>query len=418
MTRPVIRTTQLLGLGFAAALIGGCEARKSENPLSPNVAGPIAGVSITVPAPLSPVNGTEVLNNTPLRLTFANSSTNGVRPLWYIVELASDSSFSSKLYTNGRVQPAEGPQTSLVLEVQLGAEATYFWRVRADDGANSTDFSAAAHFDLVVPVALGAPAPASPAEGATTANRTPTLTITNGTVTGRAGTVEYRFEVSRDQAFSSVAATMTAVRGQGTTSVTTPELAANTVFYWRARATNGQVSSPFSATATFRTPAAPTPGPSPTPTPGPVPGPGAPPPFGNSISEELRIYVMNRIEWLRQQYPQAWYYAHRHIDINGNSTGVSYDEALRFARIVAYDLYTHVSPRFGLNGKRGDASQLSMDAFAFMRSGNVRDVTIIDYIINAGIDAAAVAWGDVTEVSQPYGGGIWVQPHRPAEYRH
>jgi hypothetical protein len=97
---------------------------------------------------------------------------------------------------------------------------------------------------------------------------------------------------------------------------------------------------------------------------------------------------------------------------------VSYDEALRFARIVAYDLYTHVSPRFGLNGKRGDPTQLSMDVFSFMRSSNVRDVIIIDYIVNAGIDSAHIGWGDVTEVSAPYGGGIWVQPHRPSEYRH
>jgi hypothetical protein len=420
MTRTVIHTTQLAALGLVAALTWGCEAKKSENPLSPNVAGPIAGVAITVPAPLSPVHGTEVLNNTPLRLTFANSSTNGVRPLWYIVELASDSSFNSKLYTNGKVLPAEGAHTSLVLEVQLGAEATYFWRVRADDGANSTEFSAAAHFDLVVPVALGAPTLASPADGATTGSRTPTLTINNGTVTGRAGTVEYRFDVATDQAFSNIAATMTAARGAGTTSVTTPELAAGTLFYWRARATNGTVSSPVSGTGTFRTPAAPAP-PAPTPpgpNPGPVPGPGAPPPVGNTITDELRVYVLNRIEWLREQYPQAWYYAHRHIDINGNPTGVSYDEALRFARIVAFDLYTHVSPRFGLNGKRGDPTQLSMDVFSFMRSSNVRDVIIIDYIVNAGIDSAHVAWGDVTEVSAPYGGGIWVQPHRPSEYRH
>jgi hypothetical protein len=419
MTRSVIRSTHLLGVGLLAALSWGCEAKKSENPLSPNVAGPIAGVSISVPAPVSPVNGAEVLNNAPVRLTFANSTTNGVRPLWYVVELASDQAFTSKLYTNGKVQPGDGPHTTMILDAQIGAEATYFWRVRADDGANATAFSAAAHFDLVVPVALGVPTLASPVDGATTSNRTPTLTINNGTVTGRAGTVEYRFEVATDQAFTSMAAAMTAVRGEGTTSATTPQLAAGTLFYWRARATNGTVNSPVSATGTFRTPAAPsTPGPTPGPNPGPTPGPGTPPPVGNTITDELRVYVLNRIEWLREQYPQAWYYAHRHIDINGNPTGVSYDEALRFARIVAYDLYTHVSPRFGLNGKRGDPTQLSMDVFSFMRSSNVRDVIIVDYIVNAGIDGAYVDWGDVTAVSAPYGGGIWVQPHRPAEYRH
>jgi hypothetical protein len=293
MTKTVIRTTQLLGVGLVMALNWGCEAQKSENPLSPNVAGPIAGVSISVPAPVSPTNGAEVLNNTPLRLTFANSSTSGVRPLWYIVELASDSNFNSKLYTNGRVQPAEGPHTSVLLEVQLGAEATYFWRVRADDGANSTEFSTAAHFDLVVPVSLGAPTLASPAEGATTANRTPTLTVNNGTVTGRAGTVEYRFEVATDQAFSNIAASMSAIRGNGTTSVATPQLAASALFYWRAWGTNGAVHSPASATGTFRTPAAPAPGPSPGPSPGPPAGSVTP----ENMFDYLLWFSQGNAEW-------------------------------------------------------------------------------------------------------------------------
>ena len=34
----------------------GCEANKSRNPLSPTVAGPIAGVTITAPKPLEPIN--------------------------------------------------------------------------------------------------------------------------------------------------------------------------------------------------------------------------------------------------------------------------------------------------------------------------------------------------------------------------
>lgn len=136
-----------------------------------------------------------------------------------------------------------------------------------------------------------------------------------------------------------------------------------------------------------------------------------------TISAELQAQVLDRIAALKDAYTEAWRLAHRHIDIHGNPTGVSEVEATRFAYLVAYDLYTHVSPRFGLNGKRGDVRHLSMDAFAYKFSDDVRDVAIIDYIQDAGIDSARIAWADQTEVSRPHGGGIWVQPERPPEYR-
>jgi hypothetical protein len=397
MTKTVIRTTYLLGFALATAITLGCEAKKSENPLSPNVAGPIAGVSITVPSPLSPVNGAEVLNNTPLRLTFANSSTSGVRPLWYIVELASDSSFESKLYTNGRVQPGEGPQTTLILEAQLAAEATYFWRVRANDGANSTEFSAAAHFDLVVPVVLGAPAPASPADGVTTANRTPTLTVNNGPVTGRAGTVEYRFEVATDQAFSNTAATMTAVRGQGTTSVTVPELPAGTLFYWRARATNGTVSSPVSATRTFRTPAAPAPGPSPGPGPGPAPGGTITP---ENMFDYLLWFAQGNAEWASCQA--------------GNGTA-----CFRFVWDVAQSVNPTCNPGgWGLLSKnpgewqctRSHCGGLGGQGFGedILTYGGRSPVGLWDVIVGAGAPGASLGFSDITWTKRA--GNDWACP--------
>ena len=83
--------TSITGLAAASALVvavAGCDATKSSTPLSPNVAGPIAGVNLTVPAPVSPTNGAEVTNSEPVRLVFQNAATNGERPFWYVVELA------------------------------------------------------------------------------------------------------------------------------------------------------------------------------------------------------------------------------------------------------------------------------------------------------------------------------------------
>jgi hypothetical protein len=278
MNKTVIAITKFPGVAVVALGISACEAEKSRNPLSPNVAGPIAGVSLSVPQPASPVNGVEVLNNQPLRLTFNNSSSNGERPFWYVVELASDAQFSNKMYANGRVSPGTGPQTSVVVDGTLTAERSYFWRVKADDGANESQFSTAARFDLVVPVVIGAPVAVSPINGETTTSNRPVLTVNNGEVQGRAGRVEYWFEVALDPAFARTLVQQPAERSAGpSTSAQMPELPSGTLFYWRAigLGVNATVRGPASQTQSFRTPAPAPPPPSPGP---PAPGPPTPAP--------------------------------------------------------------------------------------------------------------------------------------------
>jgi hypothetical protein len=64
------------------AAIAGCEVDKSENPLSPSIAGPIAGVEITAPRAVEPAQGAKVRHSQqPIRLMVENAATNGVRPL-------------------------------------------------------------------------------------------------------------------------------------------------------------------------------------------------------------------------------------------------------------------------------------------------------------------------------------------------
>jgi hypothetical protein len=98
MTKNVHPITKLLSLVLLGAVAAGCEATKSETPTSPNVAGPIAGVGITAPALRAPINGAEVVNTEPLRLVFGNAVTNGVRPLYYHVEIAVDREFNQRTY--------------------------------------------------------------------------------------------------------------------------------------------------------------------------------------------------------------------------------------------------------------------------------------------------------------------------------
>jgi hypothetical protein len=272
MSRSVSTITRLTCVAALAA-VAACETQKSLTPTSPNVAGPIAGVNISTPAPVSPANGAEVLNTETLRLVFGNANSNSERKFWYIVELAADSGFNTKLYTNPRVEPAGGQQTTVVVDVRLGAEATYYWRVKADDGANASEYSSVAHFDIVVPIVIEAPVPVSPVNGEATADNTPNLVVNNGRVEGRAGSVVYRYEVARDQAFSNIVSVAHVARaGGGTTTHPSAALPSGTTLFWRVWATNGQLTNGPSAVASFRTPAAPAPGPGPGP--GPIPAPG------------------------------------------------------------------------------------------------------------------------------------------------
>lgn len=276
MTKTVISITRFAAAAVVAAAISGCEAEKSKNPLSPNIAGPIAGVSISAPVPVNPVNA-EVLNTAPVRLVFNNASTNGVRPIFYVVELASDAAFTNKVFAQSKVTPGTGTQTTIVVDAALTAERTYYWRAKADDGANESDYSSVAKFDIVVPVVIEPPVPVSPVSGLVASSTRPPLIVNNAGVQGRAGKVDYWFEVALDQAFAKTIVAVGVERSTGTTTTAQmPELPGNTLLFWRVVGigVNGTVTGSWSLTQSFRTPAAaPAPSPPPSPSPGPTPPP-------------------------------------------------------------------------------------------------------------------------------------------------
>jgi hypothetical protein len=270
MNKTVNTITKIVCAASLAVASAACETQKSLTPTSPNIAGPLANVTISTPAPVWPANGAEVLNTEPLRLVFGNANSNSERKFWYVVELAADASFNTKLYTHPRVEPAAGQQTTITVDARLGSEATYYWRVKADDGANASDYSSTAHFDIVIPVIIDAPVPASPINGATTANATPNLVVTNGRVEGRTGNVTYIYEVATDQGFSNVVSIALVGRNPGPTTTHTSAALPPGTLYWRVTATNGKITSPASAVQSFKVPS-PAPGPGPGPGPGPVP---------------------------------------------------------------------------------------------------------------------------------------------------
>jgi hypothetical protein len=109
------------------------------------------------------------------------------------------------------------------------------------------------------PPTLSAPSAKSPTGGQMVDPGRPTLVVNNATATGNVGTVTYRFEVSDLSSFPpDPVRTFTqdgvAQGAGGTTSwVLTRDLGPSVLWYWRARATNGTLTSAFSGVETFST---------------------------------------------------------------------------------------------------------------------------------------------------------------------
>ena len=109
---------------------------------------------------------------------------------------------------------------------------------------------------MTPPATLAAPTPRSPSGGQDVELR-PTLVVNNAAATGNVGTVTYRFEVSSDSTFpNDPAKTNTqdgVAQGSGTTSWPIPrDLTQGVVYFWRARATNGTITTAFSAVESFK----------------------------------------------------------------------------------------------------------------------------------------------------------------------
>ena len=142
---------------------------------------------------------------------------------------------------------------------------TVTFAVAANTGAERTGTMTVAGSTLTITQAaagvtstLAAPTASAPMGGQTIADARPTLVVNNAVATGAVGTVTYRFEVSDQPTFPvDISHTFTAdgvAQGSGgTTSFTlNRDLDPDVLWYWHARATNGTITTEYSATETFR----------------------------------------------------------------------------------------------------------------------------------------------------------------------
>jgi len=268
----------VVGVAMAAFLGAGCQVEKSANPLSPSVAGPIAGVTISRPNLLEPGPDWQILpRDQPVRLMFQNADSSGARALFYTLEVATDAEFKNIVFTRTRVEPGSGV-TTFQLPDALAPGRTYWWRVRAEDGANVGEYSKPQSFTAVASVTLTAPTAVTPSGSITTL--TPEFRVRAGNKTGPSERITYMLQVSNNTAFSSIAATFVVDEAGGETVIAQNYSFLNgRTYYWRVQARDtgeSRAVSPWSAVKTFsvNVPLPPTP-----PPPGP-PG-GDDPPGGN-----------------------------------------------------------------------------------------------------------------------------------------
>src|SRR5712692_2563534 len=249
------RLSALLLLSPLFLVAVGCQASKSADPLSPSVAGPIAGVNITAPRPIEP-NGTRVASDKqPLTLVAENTSTTGQRPLSYVFEVAADAGFTSQVFSRDGIPPGDGGRTSLRLPDPLQSGRTYYWRARAQDGANTSPYSGAANFDVFTPIVIEQPTLVAPTNVVRTENLHPMFQWNNAPRSGPAGAITYLLELSDTDSFANKLAVWTVSEQPNQTTLNSPQdLAYGKIYFWHAKAYDPSTTGPWSSTEAFQTP--------------------------------------------------------------------------------------------------------------------------------------------------------------------
>ncbi len=253
------RTLQTTVLFATATIMAACDGERSSNPLSPNIAGPLAGVTITTPAAAQPVDGQLItVDAQPVTLTFQSAVSNSPRPFRYEVQITENGSFASILQTFEVEQSGGSDIVSFELPLLLNA-GVYYWRTRALDGANTSVYSNTFSFEIFIPITIEALTLSMPPDGSTTQALDPLLVVDNVTITGGTATnIEYRFEIATTQSFASLVATLLVPQGPGSTTSAQPgNLDNGQAYFWRVRVSamgpKVAVTGPYSVTWSFIT---------------------------------------------------------------------------------------------------------------------------------------------------------------------
>jgi len=264
--RRVLITLPAIGLLVAAV---GCSdvIQKSANPLSPTIAGALDGVTFTAPVNVSPAQNSQIKYvDQPITFAFDSATSTSPRPFTMHLQISKEYSFATVVFDRGGFEkPATGNRISFRMADRL-PKAVYYWRVRAEDGANNSDWSAPNAFEALDKIVIGTPSPRSPMNNERVTSRTPTLTANNSESSGPHKAIQYQFQLSTNFAFTQVVADGIVGEGSGTSAYgVSGALNYDIAYYWRVRASDGEVTSDWSDVAAFASPATPPPTPTPPP---------------------------------------------------------------------------------------------------------------------------------------------------------
>jgi hypothetical protein len=244
-------------VSLAVVLVTG--ACSKSNPASPTAATPATDASltgsVTTPRPVTPANGALIANSgQPVTLTVQNAVVTKPGATTYTFEVATDAAFAAKVQTKDSVAEGGGGQTSVKLDA-LAPAKDYYWHARVTAGGTTGVYSPAFKVTIGPAIAINAPVPIAPINGAATGAR-PALRATNATRTGPAGAISYRFEISTTSTFNAILVTGTNSEGVNETGfIPTADLPINATLFWRVTALDpaNAISSPPSTTQSFVT---------------------------------------------------------------------------------------------------------------------------------------------------------------------
>ena len=94
------------------------------------------------------------------------------------------------------IAPGDGGRTSLRLPDPLATGRAYYWHSRAQDGANTGQFSPAVNFNVFTPIVIEQPVPLTPINNVRTDGIQPTFQWTNAPRSGPVGPIAYVIELS------------------------------------------------------------------------------------------------------------------------------------------------------------------------------------------------------------------------------
>jgi Chitobiase/beta-hexosaminidase C-terminal domain/Divergent InlB B-repeat domain len=214
----------------------------NDNPSKPGISSPADNMLVATLTPvLSVTNATDVdIYDT----------------ITYDFDIASDAGFNTIVASAPGVAQGAGGTTSWSLPQaqSLSEDTTYFWRVRAkDNNGGMSDWASASFFVNTVNHPPTAPLVKSPTDGSEVATFTPSLVVNNATDPDRQSLM-YTFELDTVNTFDSTTDHQISglvAEGSGTTSWTPTTLREDTTYYWRVKASDGQLDGPFTASAKF-----------------------------------------------------------------------------------------------------------------------------------------------------------------------